>query len=767
MKTDKVMGKVSIKKEELHKYHGKDQWFAVTPVDQDSEVQGKVHIEAKLLMVEHMNDAVPQNMLEVRIIECSELAIIHGCCDPYATLTVLYNNKKTESKRTKVKKKTSCPLYDEAFIFENGQRCGGQDRENAYSLVEEEAAIQEIRITLYHDSSGVFGNAFLGEVKIPISDIALNREHNAWYFLQPRDSANRNNKGELGSLRIKLQYTSDHVFSSHFYDSLRNLILQSANKEPITSSMAWLLGEVVSYKLDAAQPLTRVFFHHGQIVPFISALARYELSKVTDTNTIFRGNTLVSKCMDELMKLAGHHYLRVTLKPTLDLMFRERKACEIDPSKMQVGESRETNLANVQEYISQILVAIKNSALNCPPVMCQIFSELRELANTYFPNQREVRYSVISSFVFLRFFAPAILGPKLFDLTSEQIDTQMHRTLTLVSKTVQSVGNLVSSRTSQHNSKELYMRDVFTHCVTDKHVDAVRMFLEIISSMPNGNQKAFDTPVILKEGFMIKRAQGRKKFGIKNFKKRYFKLTTHDLSYAKTKGGSVLCAIPVDQILAVERVEESSFKCKNMFQLVQSERTLYIQAKNCVDEKEWRDLLTKVCQYNSHRLKQYHPGAYLNSQWVCCKATNESAPGCSAVSNYLDCDLKIQIDSDREMERIYSLLLDHMEHFKHLQSSCRNATLGQNEVKIGGVIAEDVDSLMQTLDDLIMAVTHLEQEHRKHRRSLINTTRYGSKQAPIGDDNYLMLASSIDKIDLSSPLSAQTPCVRKTASNPC
>lgn len=35
---------------------------------------------------------------------------------------------------------------------------------------------------------------------------------------------------------------------------------------------------------------------------------------------------------------------------------------------------------------------------------------------------------------------------------------------------------------------------------------------------------------------MIKRAQGRKRFGRKNFKQRYFRLTTHDLSYSKTKG---------------------------------------------------------------------------------------------------------------------------------------------------------------------------------------------------------------------------------------
>lgn len=53
-----------------------------------------------------------------RIQECSDLAIINGCCDPFATVTMHYTNKKQESKRTKVKKKTTCPNFNETFIFE-------------------------------------------------------------------------------------------------------------------------------------------------------------------------------------------------------------------------------------------------------------------------------------------------------------------------------------------------------------------------------------------------------------------------------------------------------------------------------------------------------------------------------------------------------------------------------------------------------------------------------------------------------------------------
>lgn len=71
-------------------------------------------------------------------------------------------------------------------------------------------------------------------------------------------------------------------------------------------------------------------------------------------------------------------------------------------------------------------MAITTSGVRCPPLMCEMFWCLRELAATHFPKNKEVRYSVISGFIFLRFFAPAILGPRLFDITTEQIVSNLH-----------------------------------------------------------------------------------------------------------------------------------------------------------------------------------------------------------------------------------------------------------------------------------------------------------------------------------------------------
>lgn len=62
---------------------------------------------------------------------------------------------------------------------------------------------------------------------------------------------------------------------------------------------------------------------------------------------------------------------------------------------------------------------------------------------------------------------------------------------------------------------------------------------------------------------LIKRAQGRKRIiKMKNFKKRHFCLTNQSLSYSKFKRDNPLYEIPVDHILAVETLQEESFKMK-------------------------------------------------------------------------------------------------------------------------------------------------------------------------------------------------------------
>lgn len=37
-----------------------------------------------------------------------------------------------------------------------------------------------------------------------------------------------------------------------------------------------------------------------------------------EANTIFRGNSLATRCIDDMMKIVGKNYLAVTLKPVIN-----------------------------------------------------------------------------------------------------------------------------------------------------------------------------------------------------------------------------------------------------------------------------------------------------------------------------------------------------------------------------------------------------------------------------------------------------------------
>jgi hypothetical protein len=84
--------------------------------------------------------------------------------------------------------------------------------------------------------------------------------------------------------------------------------------------------------------------------------------------------------------------------------------------------------------------------------------------------KRTMRFTSISAFIFLRFFVPALLNPKLFGLTSSHPDPKCQRTLTLMAKTLQGLANM-----SKFGGKEPWMASMnaFVEANTSAFVDYV------------------------------------------------------------------------------------------------------------------------------------------------------------------------------------------------------------------------------------------------------------------------------------------------------
>uniref|UniRef100_A0A672RDU4 RAS p21 protein activator 2 n=1 Tax=Sinocyclocheilus grahami TaxID=75366 RepID=A0A672RDU4_SINGR len=678
---DLPVGKVAIRKEDLYKYCGKENWFQLQPVDPHSEVQGKVHLEMKLNELITENGSICQQLV-VQIIACQGLPLISGQnCDPYATVTLVGSDQK----KTKVKKKTSDPQFEETFHFE------------------------------LWNNGNLAQDVFLGETRISVKILRNDHIHRAWYLLQPKGNGTKSKPDDMGSLRLKVTYTEDNVLSSACYTALRNLMLKSPDVKPISASAAHVLGDICreSVGYEALLPVVRLLLHHNRLLPFLTSVAALELENTQEANTIFRGNSLATRCIDDMMKIVGRSYLTVTLKPVLNEIFESNKTCEIDPVKLKEGDNVEVNKENLQGYVQKVFTFITQSSSSCPPLMCDVFRSLRQLASKHFPADPHVQYSAVSSFVFLRFFAVAVLSPHTFQLRSHHPDPEISRTLTLISKTIQSLGSWGSlSKNKLSSFKETYMYDFFKLFQEDECIEKVKMFLDEISSNVSKESSGVEDSFVLKEGEVHKRAQGRKRIGKKNFKKRWLRVTNQELSYHKQKGKEALCVIPVKNILSVEKLEESAFNRKNMFQVIQSEKPLYVQAGNCVETNSWIEVLSQVSRCNPGRLSTFHPSAYVGGSWLCCKEPNESTPGCKPCTATVLANIQLDIDCDRETERIFSFFSSNRSRLQKMEDACAGMSvyLGQQE-ECSAFTIQDPKETFRTIKELGEVLDDLQAHH--------------------------------------------------------
>ena len=130
--------------------------------------------------------------------------------------------------------------------------------------------------------------------------------------------------------------------------------------------LLWLLQGAVVQKQEVAASLVRVFEHHNRSVELLQLLARKEIHSTTDPNTIFRGNTIVTKSFDAFLKLHGQEYLQATLNEVIDDIMSDPVSCEMDPTRCS-EKDQDRFQKNLRKHVNAVLDAIFRSAIHIPP----------------------------------------------------------------------------------------------------------------------------------------------------------------------------------------------------------------------------------------------------------------------------------------------------------------------------------------------------------------------------------------------------------------
>lgn len=194
---------------------------------------------------------------------------------------------------------------------------------------------------------------------------------------------------------------------------------------------------------------------------------------------MFRKTSIATRLLSVYSKNNGAEYVRSVLLPVFQKLSerpREDRSFELDPSKIGAGEDVIKNKSNVTEATEMFLNAICDSVNDAPRSFREICNFILTSVRDKFP---EAKYTAVGSFIFLRFFCPAIVSPEAEGLikNTASISREMRRGFLIATKVIQNLANNVL-----FGAKETYM--IVLNDFLTGNIYKVASFLREISRIP-------------------------------------------------------------------------------------------------------------------------------------------------------------------------------------------------------------------------------------------------------------------------------------------
>jgi GTPase-activator protein for Ras-like GTPase/C2 domain len=387
--------------------------------------------------------------------------------------------------KTSVKEKTTNPFWRADFEFSDlpavvsttkvvlKSRDGGRSHFQGDILgASTTATVPEgLRPSVDNGSQGV--DVTYGSVDIHLDDLAQGKEQETWWPLV------NDNGSKVGEIQLKVELEELVVLMSQDYQALSDILhdfstsltleiaaLSQADLRRIAEILLnifqvtgkasdWILALVeeeidgVHKESPAARLMSknRTYSNDSEVSASDREAVRRDMGKSAqqEAHLLFRGNSLLTKALDAHMTRLGKEYLEECFAHIIRDIVDKDIECEVDPMRVTDPDDLRKNWKLLLSLTRSLWASIYASAPRCPPELRMIFRHIKACAEDRYGSYiRSVQYSSVSGFLFLRFFCPAVLNPKLFGLLRDHPKQKAQRTLTLIAKSLQGLANMTS-----------------------------------------------------------------------------------------------------------------------------------------------------------------------------------------------------------------------------------------------------------------------------------------------------------------------------------
>ncbi|EGD72431.1 hypothetical protein PTSG_00450 [Salpingoeca rosetta] len=267
------------------------------------------------------------------------------------------------------------------------------------------------------------------KTKVPICQMNVN-------IADLPKNAKRDNWVEVGngfSVRLELHLQDEIQLPAGEYVPLKKFFITQA------TDILPFLSDIFKLKFkDMAKHLVRLWEQNNVAAERLTSLAELVINSEESVGTLFRGNTLASKCMDQYMKLVAMPFLQSCIEEPIKELFESKASFELDPSR----GGKDDNLKPLEYFLKRISACTFKKADQCPGKLALVLHNIRKAATTKFPDSPLVAFTCVSAFAFLRLICPAIINPKLFNMMPDFPCERTARNLTLVAKVMQNLANM-------------------------------------------------------------------------------------------------------------------------------------------------------------------------------------------------------------------------------------------------------------------------------------------------------------------------------------